>query len=134
MMLRGRVQSSASNPDEDNMKTIKSAAGLVLVAGLVAAFAMPAEAAKKKRYVPGPPLAVEQPTRTIYYTGSGRRVVIVHPRSYLDAGTEVQRGERHFADYAFPPNYRPYDKTDWKISWDRMPFPNCFDLAFFCKY
>ena len=117
------------------MKTIKSAAGLVLVAGLVAAFAMPAEAAKKKRYVPGPPLAVEQPTRTIYYTSSGRRMVVVHPRSYLDAGTEVQRFERHYADYAFPRDYRPFiDKTDWKISWDRMPFPNCFDLAFFCKY
>lgn len=117
------------------MKNIKSAAGLVLAAGLVAAFAMPAEAAKKKRYVDGPPLAVEQPTQTIYYTASGRRVVVVRPRSYLDAGTTLNRGERHFSDYAFPPDYIGYpDKLDWKGSWERMPFPNCFDLASMCKY
>src|SRR5262245_22379603 len=117
------------------MKMVKSAAGLVLVAGLVAAFVMPAEAARKKRYVPAEPqLALEQPTRTIYYTASGRRVVVVRPRSYLDAGTEVNRGERHFTDYAFPQAYPPYpDRTDFKGSWYRMPFPDCFDLASFCN-
>ena len=115
------------------MKTMTSAAGLVLVAGLVAAFAMPAEAARKKRYVE-PQVAVEQPTRTIYYTGSGRRVVVVHPRSYLDAGTEVKRGERKFMDYADPPNYNPwFDRQDFKGSWYRMPFPDCFDLSSFCR-
>src|SRR5262245_19873657 len=111
------------------MKTIKFAAGLFLAAGLVAAVAMPAEAARKKRYVE-PRYAAEQPTQTIYYTQSGRRVVVVRPRSYLDAGTDVQRGERHFSDYAYPPGYMPYiDKTDFKGSWYRMPFPDCFDLA-----
>jgi hypothetical protein len=115
------------------MKKIKSAAAFVIAAGLVAALAMPADAAsKKKRYYYRP---AEQPTRTIYTNESGRRVVIVHPRSYLDAGTEVQRGERHFSDYANPPNYTAYpDRTDWKGSWDRMPFPNCFDLASMCRY
>jgi hypothetical protein len=114
------------------MKTLKIAAGLVLAAGLVAALAMPADAAPKRRYIERP---IEQPTRTIYYTGSGRRVVIVRPRSYLDAGTEVNRGERRYMDYAFPPDYIGYpDKLDWRGSWERMPFPNCFDLASFCKY
>ena len=117
------------------MKTMKYAAGLFLAAGLVAAVAMPAEAARKKRYVPDADryVAVEQPTRTIYYTQSGRRVVVVRPRSYLDAGTEVKRGERRFSDYAYPPGYSAYpDKLDWKGSWYRMPFPDCFDLASFC--
>jgi hypothetical protein len=112
------------------MKTLKIAAGLVLAAGLVAALAVPAQSEPRRRYIERP---IEQPTRTIYYTSSGRRVVVVRPRSYLDAGTEVNRGERRYMDYAYPPTYSAYpDRTDWKGSWYRMPFPDCFDLASFC--
>jgi hypothetical protein len=113
------------------MKTLKIAAGLVLAAGLVAAMAVPADAQSRRRYIERP---IEQPTQTIYYTSSGRRVVVVRPRSYLDAGTEVNRGERRYMDYAYPQTYSAYpDRTDWKGSWYRMPFPDCFDLASFCN-
>src|SRR5215831_10550275 len=36
-----------------------------------------------------------------------RARVVVLPRSYLDAGTEVLPGERKFLDYAYPPTYQP---------------------------
>jgi hypothetical protein len=111
--------------------TVKSAVTLALLAGLAVALAAPAEAARKQRR-----LAVEQPTRTIYYAPSGRRIVIVTPRSYLDAGTEVKPGERKFTDYALPPGHTGYsaypDHNDWKASWTRMPFPDCFDLGSMC--
>jgi len=110
------------------MTAMKSPVTFAMIAGLAVAFAAPADAARKARR-----LAVEQPTRTIYYTPSGRRVVVVTPRSYLDAGTEVLPGERKFMDYAYPPGYIPYiDKNDPKGSWVRMPFPTCFDLGTTC--
>ena len=34
--------------------------------------------------------------------------VIVTKRSYLDAGTEVKPGERHFTDYVYPPGWNPW--------------------------
>jgi hypothetical protein len=51
-----------------------------------------------------------------------RSRVVVRPRSYLDAGTEVLPGERKFTDYAFPPNYSvtaPIDNT----AFSRRPYP-----------
>jgi hypothetical protein len=63
----------------------------------------------------------EQPMREIIITPSGRRIVrvirprtriTVHPRSYLDAGTEVLPGERKFTDYVFGPNYSPTAPID----------------------
>jgi hypothetical protein len=110
--------------------TVKSAVTFALMAGVLAvALAAPAEAARKYRR-----LAAEQPTRTIYYTPSGRRIVVVTPRSYLDPGTEVMPGERKFSDYALPPGqsdgYAAYpDHNDFKGSWTRMPFPSCWDLG-----
>jgi len=113
------------------MTAMKCATAFAMIAGLAVAFAAPAEAAKKERQ-----LAVEQPTRTIYYTPAGRRVVLVTPRSYLDPGTEVLPGERKYSDYALPPGYSGYwaypDRSDWKGSWRRMPFPGCFDLGSMC--
>jgi hypothetical protein len=38
--------------------------------------------------------------------------VVVTKRSYLDAGTEVKPGERHFTDYVFPPGYNPWSGTN----------------------
>ena len=42
---------------------------------------------------------------------SGTRVVVTK-RSYLDAGTEVKPGERHFTDYVFPPGYNVWSATN----------------------
>jgi hypothetical protein len=38
--------------------------------------------------------------------------VVVTKRSYLDAGTEVKPGERHFTDYVFPPGYNVWSGTN----------------------
>jgi outer membrane biosynthesis protein TonB len=90
--------------------------------------------------------AVEQPHRQpeaahAKYTGnmtkpsrstSGRRApsrVVVVPRSFLDAGTEVLPGERKFLDYAFPPNHTPMDvvtNTGGRVGWHVSPLPGPF--------
>ncbi|MBI3433852.1 MAG: hypothetical protein HY056_02050 [Proteobacteria bacterium] len=107
---------------------ISTKAAVLAISGLaVVVTALPADASPKKRR-----LAVEQPTRTIYYTPAGRRVVVTG-RSYLDAGTDVLPGERKYSDYALPPYYTTYSRNDPKISWNRMPFPDCFDLGIFCR-
>jgi len=41
----------------------------------------------------------------------GTRVVVTK-RSYLDAGTEVKPGERHFTDYVYPPGYNVWSATN----------------------
>jgi hypothetical protein len=51
--------------------------------------------------------------------------VVVTKRSFLDAGTEVRPGERHFTDYVFPPNYSPYSVVDPTRSY-RYPLPDPF--------
>jgi hypothetical protein len=49
-----------------------------------------------------------QPTKTIIHHQDGSTTVIVIPRrSYLDTGTEVSVGDRHFSDYAMPPGGDP---------------------------
>jgi len=45
-------------------------------------------------------------TRTVATRAVPR--VVVTKRSYLDAGTEVKPGERHFTDYVFYPGYNPW--------------------------
>jgi hypothetical protein len=56
---------------------------------------------------------------------SGSRVV-VPPRSFLDAGTEVLPGDRKFLDYALPPLHTPTDvvtNTGGRVGWHRSPLP-----------
>lgn len=60
-----------------------------------------------------------------------RTRVVVTPRSFLDAGTEVLPGERKFTDYAFPPTYTPLGVvTNWgaRVGWHNSPLPGPFDL------
>jgi hypothetical protein len=65
-------------------------------------------------------------------SGSGRRSpsrVVVVPRSFLDAGTEVLPGERKFLDYAFPPTHLPMDvvtNTGGRVGWHNSPLPGPF--------
>ena len=64
-----------------------------------------------------PPAEAQQPRSKRYTTvtvrdANGRIVrartrVVVQPRDFLDAGTEVVPGERKFLDYAFPPSTGP---------------------------
>ena len=51
---------------------------------------------------------VIRPTKTIIHHQDGSTTVIVIPRrSYLDTGTEVSVGDRHFSDYMMPPGGDP---------------------------
>jgi hypothetical protein len=79
--------------------------------------------------------------RRYYVAPDGTRVVarprarsriVVAPRSFLDAGTEVLPGERKFTDYAFPPTYHPLNvvtNVGGRVGWHRSPLPGPFDLA-----
>jgi hypothetical protein len=58
-----------------------------------------------------------------------RSRVVVVPRSFLDAGTEVLPGERKFLDYAFPPTHTPMDtvqNTGGRVGWHTSPLPGPF--------
>jgi hypothetical protein len=58
---------------------------------------------------------VIQPTKTIIHHEDGSTTVIVIPRrSYLDTGTEVSVGDRHFQDYAMPPGGDP-GRANWTM-------------------
>jgi hypothetical protein len=78
-----------------------------IIAAAVFATSWPADAAPRKRR-----LAAEQPTRTIYYNAAGRRVVVIHRRSYLDAGTEANPGERSYFTNVLTPTYSPTAPID----------------------
>src|SRR5207247_1667181 len=70
----------------------------VMIAGATTIGASAQSVTKKRQYV-----------ATTSRTATGvrpRSRVVVAPRSFLDAGTEVRPGERKFTDYAYPPNYR----------------------------
>jgi hypothetical protein len=55
-----------------------------------------------------------------------RSRVVVVPRSFLDAGAEVPRGERRFLDYAFPPTHVVLEvvtNTGGRVGWHNSPLP-----------
>ena len=58
-----------------------------------------------------------------------RARVVVMPRSFLDAGTEVLPGERKFLDYALPPTHTPMDvvqNTGGRVGWHNSSLPGPF--------
>jgi ABC-type amino acid transport substrate-binding protein len=104
------------------------AAALAAAAIAVTAVAAPPAAAqtgvqKKKQYVA---------------SRDARTRVVVTPRSFLDAGTEVRPGERKFTDYAFPPNYPGstgvVTNMGGKVGWDRSPFTQPYHLPGFSQW
>jgi hypothetical protein len=71
---------------------------------------------------------VTKTTRVASANRPRSRVVVV-PRSFLDAGTEVLPGERKFLDYAFPPTHTPLDvvtNTGGRVGWHNSPLPGPF--------
>ena len=60
--------------------------------------------------------------------------VTVRKRSFLDPGTATKTGTEHYMDYALPPG-DPMGRfqNNYGITWERSPFPSCFDLAGFCR-
>jgi hypothetical protein len=63
--------------------------------------------------------------------------ITVRPRSFLDPGNNVEPYSQHYTDYVQQPDTRLgeylYDRTDWRSSWSRMPFPTCFDVPGMCR-
>jgi hypothetical protein len=67
--------------------------------------------------------------------------VTVRKRSYLNPGTEAKRNTEHYSDYyrSAIHGYDPMRNStlfqngpSLPFTHDRMPFPNCLDLAGFC--
>jgi hypothetical protein len=61
--------------------------------------------------------------------GARRSRLVVAPRSFLDAGTEVLPGQRKFLDYALPPTHTPMDvvqNTGGRVGWHNSPLPGPF--------
>ena len=90
----------------------------------------PAETAvvKKEEKVPQAFAQHVSPTRVASAKRPRARVVVV-PRSFLDAGTEVRPGDRKFLDYAFPPTHTPMDtvqNTGGRVGWHNSPLPGPF--------
>jgi hypothetical protein len=96
----------------------------VLAAASLLTTPAPAQAPAKKRYVS---------TTSRANPGRPRARIVVAPRSFLDAGTEVLPGERKFLDYALPPTYTPLGvvtNTGGRVGWHQSPLPGPFDLPF----
>jgi hypothetical protein len=60
--------------------------------------------------------------------GRRRTRVVVNRRSYLDGGTEVLPGERHFMDYANPPYANPYNVLGNTQNLSQSPLPDAMDV------
>jgi hypothetical protein len=96
--------------------------GLCVAAIALASFgALPVDAAQnqKKKTAATKKAVAKAPPRTR---------IIVQRRSFLDAGTDVNPGERKFTDYAVPPGYTPYGVIDNRAGSWRSPLPGPYDL------
>jgi hypothetical protein len=59
--------------------------------------------------------------------GRRRTRVVVNRRSYLDGGTEILPGERHYHDYAYPPYWSPYSVLGPGRDLSQTPLPDAMD-------
>ena len=76
----------------------------------------------KREHKVAAPVRVARATRP-------RSRIVVEPRSFLDAGTEVLPGERKFLDYALPPTHTSMDvvqNTGGRVGWHNSPLPGPF--------
>jgi hypothetical protein len=96
-----------------------------MTAGFFAAFAFAAtaDAAPKKRSV-SPEAQAFRGEAGVIVRRSRTRITVTR-RSYLDPGTEVRQGSKHYTDYVFSPNYhRPSsDIADPTRSFTSLPEP-----------
>jgi hypothetical protein len=126
-----------------NARVLAATALVVILAAPTTAFAQgnriaatfderyPAEMAPETtQATPEPRPAAAQPAvRATRRAASPRQAttrVLVVRRSFLDAGTDVQPGERKFLDYAFPPTHQPTDvvtNTGGRVGWHNSPLP-----------
>lgn len=118
---------------------MRKIAAIAAILALAATHVGSANAAAKKRYprvVRSAGGTVIQPTRTIIHHPDGRTTIYVTPRrSYLDTGTEVSVGDRHFRDYMLPPDGDP-GRSNWFYGPDQtgsggMPLPRPYYIPGF---
>ena len=105
----------------------RSSAAAALLSAFALAFTIAAPAAG---FAQAEPRAVYTKKR-VYGANRARSRIVVVPRSFLDAGTEVLPGDRKYMDYAYPPTYQPLDvvtNTGGRVGWHRSPLPGPFDL------
>ena len=112
----------------------KTLAILLATAAIVTAGfgATAADAAPRKRVVQDDPTYDGAPRRAenrVYQRGRTR--VYVTRRSWLDAGTEVNPGDRKFQDYAFTPaiGYPSFGRENLNRPIDRQPLSPPADLG-----
>lgn len=67
------------------------------------------------------------------YKAGPRTRIFVTKRSWLDMGTEVKPGERHYLDYALRPGNSDIDMLNPRTDWRRQPLPDPFDLPGYSK-
>jgi hypothetical protein len=85
------------------------ATGSCLVLVVMALSSAPADAATRKRvvtdaYAQSAPRGATVRGPNVSYMAGPRTRIFITKRSWLDAGTEVKPGERHYLDYAIPPD------------------------------
>jgi hypothetical protein len=85
---------------------------------------------------------VQQPPKYIYYgtqermvrTANGRRI-FVQQRSFLSGGPESLQRDQHYTDYSHPPGYTGIiDRNDPKVSFNRMPLADPWDIPGWPKF
>jgi len=96
-------------------------------AAAVAFFALPAEAAPKKKAV------IVNQGHTVFVSrdedGRTRTRVIIQKRSYLDPGTEVFPGENSDHRYAYPQNHTAHSVLDnTAFGGNQSALPNTYTL------
>jgi hypothetical protein len=109
--------------------TFAALAAAGAVAGtLLVARASPGEAQTRRRAV------IDRPAPRVVAVRPASRIT-VRRRSFLDAGTEVQPGERKYTDYVFPPGYSPIRNVLGPgRDFTRSPLPDPFDLPGFSRF
>ena len=102
-------------------------AGVAIAAVTLSVSADAAPAKKKLRAYNGPTRSYNGPMNYSYMASPGTRVYITR-RSWLDAGTEIQPGERKFTDYALAPGYS-YGRNIDRNNYGRHPLGENWDLG-----
>jgi hypothetical protein len=109
------------------MRSRTIGAVLVAMAAAVAVAVGPVGAQTTKRST-GPAAAPAKTKRVGAVPSRPATRVVVTKRSYLDAGTEVKPGERHFTDYVYPPGWNPWSGNNIDPMNSHMSPPDPFWL------
>jgi hypothetical protein len=112
--------------------SFRTIATIAALAGLTLVFAVPADAApkRKKTYIYYNSIEPE------YAPRFRRARLTVQPRSYLSAGTETKPYDEHYLDYAFPPggSWDYSNRNNQQGSFNRQPLADPWDIPGWPKF